>query len=388
MTLPHITKRLLCVPKPGCEWADKMVLNPAMIQSPDDPYTIHMLFRATGPWPKAQVPGKPLPYPIFLGYAVSHDAGETWDFDFSRPAMKPALKYTRDELFLDGTQINYANGCLEDPRLFYLEDELYLTVASRTFPPGPYWDHDDPVQCMPEWALGPNSGLGSAVEENATVTMLYRVNLRALAQHCYEEAFEVVGPLHNPNHSDDRDVMLFPRRLNINGKQQFVVLHRPKYPWRYEIGKNLKAPSIFIAAAESLEDFADDNLVEREVLATPKYPWEANRIGCSWAPFEIAPGEWLLPYHGKQDDIVGYTQSFMLLRENGTLHPEIMARPSERLLYATEDWELEGDFTIPCVFTCSGILLDNKLMMGYGAADQKVGLATIDFKELMAWLRG
>ena len=117
-------------------------------------------------------------------------------------------------------------------------------------------------------------------------------------------------------------------------------------------------------------------------------PWEANRIGASWPPIELEPGLWLFPYHGKQDDRVGYTQSFMLLRENGTLHPDILVRPGERLLFADQPWELEGEFTIPCLFSCSGVRMpDGRLLMGYGAADKKVGLASVDFDELVRFLK-
>ena len=43
-------------PKRGCDWADTMVLNPALFLD-DDGRTIHMLFRATGPWPKKNLKG-------------------------------------------------------------------------------------------------------------------------------------------------------------------------------------------------------------------------------------------------------------------------------------------------------------------------------------------
>ena len=384
-------KRFVLAPHPGCDWADKMVLNPAIIADPEHPDTLHMLFRATGPWPGAQIPGKPLPYPIFLGYAVSHDAGQTWQADFSRPAMAPALKYSPKGLWTKNCHgkkmVNYANGCIEDPRLFHFEGEVCLSVACRAFPPGPYWDHDDPVQCMPEWALRHGHRLGKAVLENSTVSLLYKVDIDKLKQQDYDHAFALVGPLHDPDISDDRDVVLFPRRLRVDGRDMIVCIHRPKHPWNYGLGKNLTAPSIFLAVADSLAELAG-NKVERHLLAVPEFDWESNRIGASWAPLEISPGEWLLPYHGKQDDAVGYTQSFMILKEQDNGFPRIIHRPAERLMYASEPWELEGDFTIPCMFTCSGVIMsDNCLLMGYGAADMKIGIADANIGKLVGYIR-
>src|SRR5690606_12626313 len=100
------------------------------------------------------------------------------------------------------------------------------------------------------------------------------------------------------------------------------------------------------------------------------FDWETNRIGASWPPVKLAPGEWLLPYHGKQEKgNVGYTQSFMILEERPGGWPVVRHRCSERLLYATLPWELEGKFPTPCVFTCAGVQLGDDLVMSYGAAD-------------------
>jgi len=384
-------KHYIMSARKSCPWASKMILNPAMVKDPQNSNVIHMLFRATGPCPENQLPGKPMPYPIFIGYAVSKDAGTTWTADFENPAIKLALEYDADKMMTEdinkNSVINYANGSTEDPRLFYFENELYLSVAGRPFPPGPYWDHDDPVQCMPEWAVNNEHDLGIAITANSTVTLLYKVSLDALKNKNYAEAFTLVGPMHNPDISDDRDVVLFPRKLKIKGKEKIVCIHRPKHPWNYEIGKDLKAPSIFMAVANSLAELPRDTN-EREVFAVPEFEWEQNRIGASWAPIEISDGEWLLPYHGKQNDEVGYTQSFMILKENGNGFPKITSRPSERLMFANEPWELDGDFTIPCLFTCSGVILENGILkMGYGAADQKIGMASVNFEELIAYVK-
>lgn len=116
-------------PVPGCDWASKMVLNPAIVQDPESS-TLHMLFRATGPWAQKRREGCHDPYPIFLGYATSEDNGETWEADFSEPALSPALGYEEHELYIadiHGNRVrNYANGCMEDPRIFPIEGSYTL----------------------------------------------------------------------------------------------------------------------------------------------------------------------------------------------------------------------------------------------------------------------
>ena len=390
--IPNLSfiRRCILKPQPQIPWAQKMVLNPAIIRDPENKNILYMLFRATGPGADAQLPDHPLPYPIYLGFAESRDAGKTWDFDWSSPAMSPRLDYDQDDFirnsFCGGRMFDYANGCIEDPRLFTFENEVFMTIACRAFPPGPYWEKDDPVQCMPAWVAENPDLYGKAVCENGTVSMLYKVDIKALAARDYRRAFEVICPLHQPDISDNRDVMLFPRRLKINGSQKIVCLHRPKEPWNYPCGKHLTAPSIFIACADKFEDFYNGN-AENHVLALPEFEWEANRIGCSWAPVEIEAGLWLMPYHGKQDDNVGYTQSFMLLEEQENGIPAIVSRPPVRLLFAAEPWELEGEFTIPCLFTCSGVILENnRLLMGYGAADRVLGTVECDYGKLKKYI--
>ena len=101
MTKPKITYSLKPVIEPwkGCEWADTMVLNPALaLMDGDD--TIHMLFRATGPWKQKNLRGKSDPYPIFLGYAKSTDGGEHFCPDFTRSALEPALAYEEEEMYI------------------------------------------------------------------------------------------------------------------------------------------------------------------------------------------------------------------------------------------------------------------------------------------------
>lgn len=382
------------VPQPGVPWADTMVLNPAIIQDPVRSRW-HMLFRASGPWQQEQLPGKALPYPIFLGYAWSDDAGQTWNADWSKPALAPALKNRREQLWIkDGRgndTLNYANGCLEDPRLFWLDGAWWLTAACRVFPPGPYWEHTDlslpPPEARPEWTKQA-AALGRAVTENLTVTVLYQVHLDHLASGDYERAFSYCTHLTDPQRGDNRDAYLFPQRLEIDGHARYVLIHRPKSsaPYGQPAAPN---HSMFISTADSLYGFGNGECQHR-MLATSVFDWEGERIGGSWPPLPLDNGQWLMGYHGKRDDTLGYTQSFMILdgrSSNGM--PEVVHRCPERLLYARQPWELPTDrlFQVPCLFTCCGIRNHDELVMAYGAADERVGIARTPFQPLVDYVR-
>ena len=57
-----LERRLMLTPMKDINWADTMVLNPAIIK---DPKTgrIHMLVRVSGPYEQKRIEGKPVPYP-------------------------------------------------------------------------------------------------------------------------------------------------------------------------------------------------------------------------------------------------------------------------------------------------------------------------------------
>jgi len=378
------------VPKPGVAWSDTMILNPAIVRDPAS-QRIHMLFRATGACRSSYSFGQRDPYPIFLGYAWSDDLGQTWEADFSRPALAPRLAVTPETILFKNHAgkevVDFSNGCIEDPRLIPLEGKLYLTVACRMFPPGPYWEHDEPLQCTPPWALDADLPFGRAARENLTVNVLFEVHLDKLIARQYEQAFTYLGPMTDPQRGDNRDAFLFPERLKINGKLMYVCAHRPREAWNYPEGKPGQSPTMYLAAAETLEDMATDRALHVQ-LAQGVLPWEGNRVGGSFPPIRIAPRQWLMPYHGKQNDEVGYTQSFMILEEDEAGWPRVKHRCSDRLLYASQSWQRSERFTIPCIFTCGGVVTDDgDLVMSYGAADEIVGIARTNLASLVQHVR-
>ncbi len=377
------------VPQEGCEWANTMVLNPAIVKDPES-NVIHMLFRATGPWSQKNLKGLSDPYPIFLGYAKSEDNGETWNVDFTRPALAPALEYEIDKLYVrddEGNRVvNHANGCIEDPRIFMVEEEYYLSTACRMFPPGPYWEGDKRKDNVPDWAMAEDNPFGTAAYNNDTTTVLYKLDLSKLREQDYDNAFQYVCTLTDGNVADNRDVFLFSEKMLIDGKMQYVMLHRPDNPSVFEAGKGVHKPSICLAAAENIKDFVTDKATHK-LLAAGIFDWEEERIGASFPPIKLGNGEWLISYHGKQLPDYGYTQSFMIIKEQENTFPEIIHRCSKRLMYAKQDWELPDKFLCPCLFTTGGIVMEDELIMSYGAADQKVGIAWACFDEIVDYIR-
>ncbi|MBC2602972.1 hypothetical protein H5P30_14405 [Puniceicoccus vermicola] len=370
-------------------WADTMVLNPSIVELPGRS-EIFMLFRACGAGgPEAEREGVSS-YPIQLGSAYSEDGGQSWQADFSQPFLAPALATEEADMFCQSRAgapvVNYSNGCIEDPRLFWLEGKCYLVTASRLFAPGAYWIKDDPVQCAPEWAVSGRHGLGRAASENLTVSVLYEIDRDAWIQKDYAAASRYVAAITDPERGDNRDVVIFPELVQIGDRHRYLSLHRPKQPELYGDAYDQIAPSIFMASAGCLEDLGTDK-AEHRLLAEPIFDWEGDRIGASWTPIPIGDGEWLLPYHGKQDARIGYTQSFMILESCKDDWMRVKHRCPTRMMYASQDWELAGKFATPCLFTCGGIVRNGQLIMSYGAADTFAGVANVNLDELLNYIR-
>ncbi len=381
-----LNRKCILSPVKDCDWASEMILNPAIIKDPQS-NRIHMLVRVSGPYPKKQLLGKPLPYPIFMAYGYSDDGGETFEFDFSMPALAPMLEYDKDNLWVPngkGEKVPaYHNGCLEDPRMFFVEGECYLTLACRMFPPGPYWEQDIPTQCTPDWALNNNSPF--YIGDNYTVTVLYKVDLKALGNKDYANAFTFITNLTDPKYGQDRDVIIMPNKMMIDGKLQYVMIHRPVTPNKYDEFSETK-PSIVISAAPDFYSFAL-NATRRELLYSPSAEWQGDRVGASTPVIDMGNGEWLLCFHGKQNDEFGYAQSFMILQENENDFPKITHLYPKRWITNEADFEKPSKFGIPCVFFTGMIKQDQQLLVSYGAADEFAATMTLDYDKLVKTLR-
>jgi predicted GH43/DUF377 family glycosyl hydrolase len=380
-----IRRKCILAPVEGCPFASEMVLNPAIVRDPDTG-RIHMLVRVSGPMPEKRLEGKPMPFPIYFAYGWSDDRGESFEFDLTVPALSPAVEYEEEKLWITdgrGNRVpNYVNGCIEDPRLFFIEGECYVAVAGRTFPAGPYWIHDEPVQCMPEWALSEDSPIGN--RGNVTTTVLYKVDLNALSRRDYDNAFKYVTDLTDPAMCEDRDVFIFPEKMKIDGKMQYVMIHRPHHPDAYE-GIEESRPAIVIAAAEDLYSFAKGP-AKRRVLYAPELDWQGDKVGGSTPPISMGNGEWLFNFHARKNEAEGYAQSFMILRETENDFPEISHLYPHPWIVPEADFEQPHKFPIPCIFFTGIAKLGDRLLVSYGAADENAAVMELDYNAIVSEL--
>lgn len=180
----------------------------------------------------------------------------------------------------------------------------------------------------------------------------------------------------------DKDAVLFPKKI----KGKFVMLHR-------------FMPDIQIVKFRSFEEldtsFWKDyikNLSEGEdkISLYRRYDWESEHIGAGATPIKTRYG-WLLIYHaveqtgdrinprtGRPPSI--YHAAAALLNKH---HPETeIARLKNPLFSPTHSWEKRGD--INDVVFPEGAIRDKKtLKIYYGCSDSRIGLATLNFKELL-----
>lgn len=169
----------------------------------------------------------------------------------------------------------------------------------------------------------------------------------------------------------DKSLIFFPRK--INGK--FCFLHRIK-------------PEIqIVTGVESLEDltkeFWRDYLInfKDHIFFSPKHDHEISYVGGGCPPIETELG-WLIIYHGVHVSINGYVYSAcaaLLELED----PQIeIARLPYPLFQPEEGWELKGEVNNVC-YPTGAVVFDDILYIYYGAADERIGCASMSLSELL-----
>jgi predicted GH43/DUF377 family glycosyl hydrolase len=172
----------------------------------------------------------------------------------------------------------------------------------------------------------------------------------------------------------DKNLILFPRKID----NKYCFLHRIK-------------PDIqIVVAIEKLEDLTIDfwqnyfSHFDDYIVLAPKYHHEVSYIGSGCPPIETEIG-WLLIYHGVHDTVKGYVYSACAALLDLKNPQKEIARLPYPLFFPEKEWELKGEVNNVC-FPTGAVLEDDTLYIYYGAADERIAVASVSLKELLAEL--
>jgi len=322
--------------RPGHPWEALAVFNPAAWYDPQKK-EVFLLYRTAESGPE---------YKCWFGLATSRDG-----YHFERVSDQPALSPSGE---------GFDGATIQDPRLIKMGDWFYVTYACRHYPFGQFW-----IPEVRERYLTPDcpAEFPRYLRTNATLTGLamtkdFRTWIRA-------------GWLTDPL-LDDRDVILFPEK--VNGK--FVMCHRP-LEW---VG-----PQYGTEHACAWIKFADDLLgfpaAPSRLLIKNKFHWEAAKLGINTPPIKTPHG-WFTLYHAVGPDKFYRLGALLLdLHDPAT----VRHRTPDWLLQPETDYEIEGFYRGVC-FPCGAVVIGGTLFVYYGAGDKSCALATCDFEQLLEHL--
>ena len=169
----------------------------------------------------------------------------------------------------------------------------------------------------------------------------------------------------SPPGMDDKDACILPKK--VDGK--FVFFHRLE-------------TSIWVDYMDDL-DFEENEYIKGKILFSPRMnSWDNEKIGIGGVPIETENG-WLMIYHGLSRDTKYRLGIALLDLENPT---RVIARLNYPIFEPEAEYENKG-LRFGTVFTNGSVVIDGKIFVYYGGADQVTCVATADFTEVMEKLK-
>jgi predicted GH43/DUF377 family glycosyl hydrolase len=310
--------------------------------------------------------GKLRPFHCYIGMLESDD-GVHFRHVTDRPVLTPEMAGS-------------PYGSVQDPRVVKIEDTYYMTYAFRPYA----WNYHPTGLGVPEHSAPDFPGFSGKPEDTQS-----RSGIAVSKDRVHWEHFCWATPLE----LDDRDVILFPEK--VNGR--FAMLRRPLQFVGPEYGAD--RPSIWICFSEDLQKWS-----KPELIAKPENQWESNRIGGSTPPIRTDEG-WLVLYHGVETEHeatrrVIYRLGAMLLDLDDPR--KVIARTRDPIMQPEEYYERFGLY-IPNVIFPTGAVVprrqpvgfgesgdrackDDLLYLYYGVCDTAIALATTPLNDLLTHL--
>ncbi|MBZ1348159.1 MAG: hypothetical protein KYQ20_00045 [Candidatus Nealsonbacteria bacterium] len=166
----------------------------------------------------------------------------------------------------------------------------------------------------------------------------------------------------SPPGIDDKNACILPQKI----KGKYFIFHRFH-------------PCIWIDSVKDL-NFKKDTWIKGSCWFMPRTDkWDSRKIGIGPVPIKTKQG-WLLIYHGLSEQDRKYRLGAMLLDLKDP--SRVLCRPNNFILEPQQDYEKQG--VVPnVVFTNGAIIIKDQLFIYYGAADNVIGLATVNLNEFL-----
>jgi predicted GH43/DUF377 family glycosyl hydrolase len=321
------------------------VLNPAIVQEGN---TLHMVYRAVREGNFSS-----------LGYCKLKGPLEV-----SERSNKPIFFPEHD----------YEFKGIEDPRLVKIEDTYYLSYSAydgvNVF--GAYATSKDLRHFQRQGIITPKFNY----EEYAG---LMRQNFEQISEKhlfFYEMfiRYRIEELMKGKIYVWDKNLIFFPEK--INGK--FAVLHR-------------LYPSIqvfyFNETSELTPEFWREHVrtLRNHIVIRPRYHFECSHIGGGCPPLRTPQG-WLFIYHAAEstkDGLIYHAGAALLDIEDPN---KVIAQLKRPLFSPSEEWEKKGVVN-NVVFPSGMAVFGDELYIYYGAADERIAVASVNLQELIIELQ-
>lgn len=324
----RVTKEGVVLRKTALEFENESVLNPAVIREGD---SVLLFYRAVRKGNHSSIGFCKLDGPL------------TVKERFDVPLLVPEFEYE-----LQG---------MEDPRIVKIDDLYYLTYVAY-----------NGINAL--GALATSTDLKQFSKQGLIVPKIKINDFTALVQ----PLDKVTNKYFTMNTGNDflmnKDVVFFPRRIN----NKLYFMHRIK-------------PEIQLVSVNSLEELSPSfwenyfRHFDENIMLTPMYSQELSYIGAGCPPIETKEG-WLLIYHGVYGVAGKYTYSVRVALLDLDDPKKEIARLPYQLFKPENDYELSGVVNKVC-FPTGTALFGDTLYIYYGAADERIGCASLSLSSLL-----
>jgi len=335
-----VKKEGILLAKTDLEFENEGVLNPAVMREGD---SVHIFYRAVQNGNRSSIGYCRLDGPLTIA--------ERW----IKPFMVP--------------EFDYESQGVEDARLVKIDDTFYMTYTAY-----------DGINARGALATSKNlknfKKRGIIVPPISYAAFVFLLESDGKVNENYYHNHKFYYQAADPEKKImlwDKNVMFFPRKINGN----LVFLHRIR-------------PGIQIVSVNNLKELTKeywDNYflnMQEHIVLDPIYAHELSYIGGGCPPIETEHG-WLLIYHGVGETEKGliYSACAALLDLNNPVKE--IARLPYALFLPEYEWELKGVVN-NVVYPTGTAMFGNTLFIYYGAADNQIACASLNFSDLVAEL--